>query len=106
MGVRSCNIATLHCKTCPQFACPQICKICLADLSVPRGCALYIPPKPALLGAECIDLHSNRNSARTCWGNIRQNTVLTKTLLQNKNGFFYWYWNATETVHPQPLPNG
>jgi len=71
-----------------QFAVTPICEICLADLSVPRGCALYIPPKPALPGAECIDLHNNRNSARTCWGNIRQNTVLTKTLLQNKNRFF------------------
>ncbi|MBL8524267.1 MAG: hypothetical protein JNN20_11300 [Betaproteobacteria bacterium] len=82
---------------------PKLHKICLADLWVPRGCALYIPPKPALLGSECIDLHNNRNSARACWGNIHKNTLLTDTLLQATGGFFYWYWNATDTVHTQPL---
>ena len=85
---------------------PKLSKICLADLWVPRGSALYIPPKPVQPDSECIDLHNNRNSARACWGNVRQNTVLTKTLLQEKNGFFYWYWNATQTVHTQPLMKG
>jgi hypothetical protein len=83
---------------------PQLSKVRLADLWVPRGSALYIPPKPSLPNAECIDLHNNRNSARACWGNIRQNSVLTDTLLQTKNGFFYWYWNATDTIHTRPLP--
>ncbi|GGP23801.1 hypothetical protein [Silvimonas iriomotensis] len=74
-------------------------KIRVADLWVPRGSALYIPPMPALPGAECIDLHNNRNSARACWGDIHQNTLVTHTLLQNKGGFFYWFWNAKPTVH-------
>lgn len=78
---------------------PKLNKIRLADLWVPRGSALYIPPKPALPDQECLDLHNNRNSARACWGSLEQSTVTTKTLLQNKNGFFYWFWNATPTVH-------
>lgn len=78
---------------------PKLCKIRLADLWVPRGSALYIPPKPVLLGMECLDLHNNRNSARACWGDIKQNSLITQTLLQAENGFFYWYWNATPTVH-------
>lgn len=83
---------------------PKLCKIRLADLWVPRGSALYIPPKPALLGQECLDLHNNRNSARACWGNLEQNSLLTHTLLQAEHGFFYWYWNATSTVHTKPSP--
>lgn len=82
---------------------PKLGKIRVADLWVPRGSALYIPPKPALDGAECIDLHGNRNSARACWGDIHQNSITTHTLLQNENGFFYWYWNAIPTVHSRPL---
>lgn len=78
---------------------PKLNKIRLADLWVPRGSALYIPPKPGLPDQECLDLHNNRNSARACWGSLEQSTVTTKTLLQNKNGFFYWFWNATPTVH-------
>ena len=78
---------------------PQLSKICLADLWVPRGSALYIPPKPALAHPECIDLHNNRNSARACWGDIHHSSITTHTLLQNNNGFFYWYWNAKPTVH-------
>ena len=78
---------------------PKRRKICLADLWVPRGSALYIPPKPALLGMECIDLHNNRNSARACWGHLRKDTLLTHTLLQTKGGYFYWFWNAKPTVH-------
>lgn len=78
---------------------PKQGKICLADLWVPRGSALYIPPKPALLGQECIDLHNNRNSARACWGHLHQSSLSTHTLLQAENGYFYWFWNATSTVH-------
>ena len=78
---------------------PKQDKICLADLWVPRGSALYIPPKPALLGQECIDLHNNRNSARACWGHLDQSSLSTHTLLQTENGYFYWFWNATSTVH-------
>ena len=74
-------------------------RIRLADLWVPRGSALYIPPKPALPDPECVDLHNNRNSARACWGRLDQSSVTTKTLLQAEHGFFYWFWNATPTVH-------
>lgn len=78
---------------------PKLSKICLADLWVPRGSALYIPPKPAFYDPACIDLHNNRNSARACWGNIEHETVMTNTLLQETGGFFYWFWNAKPTVH-------
>lgn len=78
---------------------PRQGRIRLADLWVPRGSALYIPPMPALYGSECIDLHNNRNSARACWGDIHQNSVVTHTLLQPTGGYFYWFWNPTATVH-------
>lgn len=74
-------------------------RIRLADLWVPQGAALYIPPKPLLLGSQCIDLHNNRNSARAAWGDIRQNSVQTHTLLQTADTFTYWYWNAEDTAH-------
>lgn len=82
---------------------PQHNRIRLADLWVPQGSALYIPPKPALPGQPCIDLHNNRNSARACWGDIEHDTLLTHTLLQTTGGFFYWYWNAKDTAHSHPL---
>jgi len=85
---------------------PALGKIRLADLWVPRGSALYVPPKPAADNPECIDLHNNRNSARACWGDIRQNSITTHTLLQNKDGYFYWYWNALATVHGKPIAIG
>lgn len=81
---------------------PERQVIRVADLWVPQGHALYIPPMPALLGQACIDLHNNRNSARACWGSIAQNAILTQTLLQTDNPYFYWYWNATNTVHSHP----
>jgi hypothetical protein len=71
----------------------------LADLWVPQGCALYIPPKPLLLGSECIDLHNNRNSARAAWGDIHRGSIDTHTLLQTTDSFTYWYWNPADTVH-------
>jgi hypothetical protein len=85
---------------------PKLGAIRLADLWVPRGSALYIPPKPASSSLECIDLHNNRNSARACWGDIHQNSITTHTLLQNNDGFFYWYWNAIPTVHSRPINIG
>jgi len=78
---------------------PKLGKIRLADLWVPRGSALYIPPMPTLLGQQCVDLHNNRNSARACWGHLHKNSLSTHTLLQAENGYFYWFWNATSTVH-------
>lgn len=83
---------------------PALGKMRLADLWVPRGSALYVPPKPASSDpAAVIDLHNNRNSARACWGDIHQNSITTHTLLQTQGGFFYWYWNAVATVHSQPV---
>ena len=82
---------------------PGLGRIRLADLWVPRGSALYIPPQPARSQPECIDLHNNRNSARACWGDIRQGSLVTHTLLQKDGGFFYWYWNAIATEHGQPV---
>lgn len=78
---------------------PKQNKIRLADLWIPQGSALYIPPKPVLLGQECIDLHNNRNSARACWGSLKQYSVKTHTLLQAEHGYFYWFWNPKPTVH-------
>jgi len=82
---------------------PKLGRIRLADLWVPRGCALYIPPKPQLQDPEVIDLHNNRNTARACWGDIHQNSIVTHTLLQNQGGYFYWYWNAMATAHGKPV---
>lgn len=78
---------------------PKERRMRLADLWVPRGSALYIPPMPALLGQQCIDLHNNRNSARACWGQLRKSSLSTHTLLQTDGGYFYWYWNARPTMH-------
>jgi len=78
---------------------PKRGKIRLADLWVKRGDAVYIPPMPALLGAECVDLHNNRNSARACWGQIAQNSIVTHTLLDPDFDRYHWYWNPTHTVH-------
>lgn len=78
---------------------PHKKEIRLADLWVPQGNALYIPPQIVLPDAECIDLHNNRNSARACWGHLGQNSVKTHTLLQNQGGYFYWFWNPKPTVH-------
>jgi hypothetical protein len=78
---------------------PKLCKIRLADLWVPRGSALYIPPKPALPDPECLDLHGNRNAARACWGVPGPDRLATRTLLQADGGFVYWFWNAVPTTH-------
>lgn len=83
---------------------PKLNKIRLADLWVPRGNALYIPPKPVLPDQECVDLHNNRNSARACWGHLNQSSLMTQTLLQAEHGYFYWFWNATPTVHTNLSP--
>jgi len=82
---------------------PERGTIRLANLWGPRGSALYVPPMPAYAGQPCIDLHNNRNSAGACWGDIRQNSITTHTLLQTDGGFFHWYWNAMATAHGRPL---
>lgn len=79
---------------------PQRAKIFLADLWVPRGMALYIPPRPKIPDAAYIDLHGNRNSALACWRGGPQRSVQTLTLLPKDSGYFFWFWNALPTVHP------
>ena len=79
---------------------PQQQKICLADLWLPRGMALYVPPRPSLPGQTCLDLHGNRNSALACWRGIERSSVKTQTLLQTEGGYFYWFWNELPTTHP------
>jgi hypothetical protein len=81
---------------------PRLSRIRLADLWVPQGWALYIPPKPSVPGEACIDLHNNRNSARACWGDIAHDSIVTHTLLQATGGFFHWFWNAHDTAHGRP----
>ena len=73
-----------------------------ADLWVPQGQMLYIPPKPHIPDAEVVDLHNNRNSARAAWGQLSPRSITTHTLLQQTGGFFYWYWNARDTDHGRP----
>ncbi|WP_047396814.1 hypothetical protein [Chitinibacter sp. ZOR0017] len=85
---------------------PALGKIRLADLWVPTGYALYIPPKPADPALPCIDLHNNRNSARACWGQLHRHSIHTDTLLQAEHGYFYWYWNAIPTHHSHPAQPG
>ncbi len=72
---------------------PKLAKIRLADIWIPQGSALYIPPKPDSKDAEYIDLHHNRNSAQACWGKPNNSSVKTQTLLRVDGGYFYWYWN-------------
>lgn len=81
---------------------PRLGRIRLADLWIPQGFALYIPPKPAIPGQACIDLHNNRNSARACWGDVAHDRITTHTLLQATGGFFHWFWNAADTAHGRP----
>lgn len=81
---------------------PQQGVIRLADLWVPQGSALYIPPQVNSPVSACIDLHNNRNSARACWGSLQQYSVTTHTLLQLSGGYFYWFWNPKPTVHSAP----
>lgn len=75
-------------------------RIFLADLWVPRGKLLYVPPRPKTEGAAYIDLHGNRNSALACWRGGAQKSVQTLTLLPKDSGYFYWFWNALPTIHP------
>lgn len=75
-------------------------RIFLADLWVPRGKLLYIPPRPKTEAAAYIDLHGNRNSALACWRGGAQSSVQTLTLLPKDSGYFFWFWNALPTVHP------
>ena len=79
---------------------PERKKIYLADLWVPRGRALYVPPRPPNQGLPFMDLHGNRNSALACWRGIGRSSVRTQTLLQTEGGYFYWFWNPLPAVHP------
>lgn len=80
---------------------PKQKDIYLADLWIPVGSALYLPPQPVYSKREYINLHNNRNSAHACWGSQAQTTLKTHTLLQSQEGYFYWYWNKSPTIHHQ-----
>ena len=79
---------------------PRLGKIYLADLWVPSGCALYVPPRSHLLGQPYLDLHGNRNSALACWLGGGQTSVQTQTMLQTSDSYFYWFWNNSPSIHP------
>lgn len=79
---------------------PRFKKIFLADLWVPSGSALYIPPRSRAKGQEFVHLHGNRNSALACWRGIERSSIQTQTLLQVDGGYFHWFWNELPTIHP------
>ncbi len=79
---------------------PKQHKISLADLWVPSGSALYVPPRPKSKKRQCLDLHGNRNSALACWRGIGQASVKTQTLLQTDGGLIHWFWNDLPSIHP------
>jgi len=80
---------------------PKDRKIYLADLWVEHGDALYIPEMPKQVAPEFVDLHNNRNAALACWkAESGQSMIQMHTLLDPK-GYFYWFWNACPTIHPQ-----
>ncbi|MEX8192985.1 hypothetical protein [Comamonas guangdongensis] len=85
---------------------PQRQEICLADLWLPRGKALYVPPRPRSSEQSCLDLHGNRNSALACWQGLGQTSVRTQTLLQTEHSYFCWFWNDLPTTHPLLDPTG
>lgn len=77
---------------------PEKKTIFLADLWVPRGKALYIPPRP--LDTPFIDLHCSRNSALACWHGTGPTSLQTQTLLQTQDLHIHWFWNELPTTHP------
>lgn len=79
---------------------PNSNKICLADLWVPCGSALYSPSRFKPTEPQCLDLHGNRNSALACWPGIQRSSIHTKTLLRTDGGFFHWFWSELPTIHP------
>ena len=85
---------------------PEAQKIRLADLWLPRGHALYVPPRPKLPGQTCLALHGNRNSALACWQGTGRTSVRTQTLLQTEYSYFYWFWNELPSTHPLLDPRG
>ena len=73
----------------------------VADLWIPRGCALYIPPQDIQDNTEIIYLHNNRNSANACFGQTPIQEQITTYALLNPNGKIHWFWNRLATEHPQ-----
>lgn len=73
----------------------------VADLWIPAGYAVYIPPQKIDDTTEKIFLHNNRNSANACWGsNVMHEQIKTHTLLDTQ-GRIHWFWNRLPTEHPQ-----
>lgn len=79
---------------------PKLNTIFLADLWLPRGFALYSPPRGDALQADFLDLHGNRNAALACWPGLKQASIHTQTLLRVKGGSFHWFWNGLPSIHP------
>lgn len=77
---------------------PERKEIFLADLWVPPGSALYIPPRPT--GSPFFDLHCSRNSALACWHGTCSTSLPTQTLLQTEDIQIHWFWNERPTIHP------
>ncbi|THJ34309.1 hypothetical protein E8K88_07275 [Lampropedia aestuarii] len=74
--------------------------ICLADLWLPRGFALYSPSRGDGMQADFLDLHGTRNAALACWPGLKQASIHTHTLLRVKGGYFHWFWNGLPSIHP------
>ena len=73
----------------------------VADLWIPRGYALYIPPQNIQDGTEVIYLHNNRNSANACFGQLPPPEQIETYSLLNLSGKIHWFWNRLATEHPQ-----
>lgn len=81
---------------------PEDGRICLADLWVEPGHALFVPPRPACATVACIDMHNNRNSALACRDADERMSIVTHTLLARELTGVHWYWNGRDTEHLRP----
>ena len=71
----------------------------VADLWIPFGTALYVPPRKALASDQYWYLHNNRNAAHACFGHKTKKTLQTQTVLQTEKSYTYWFWNDKRTEH-------
>jgi hypothetical protein len=81
-------------------------EIALADLWVPSGNILYVPPKT--FSTNYVDMHGNRNSAYACWGIDGKSSLQTETALGNDKVFSapatkpHYHEEKRPTVHTRP----
>lgn len=96
---------------------PYVNEIALADLWVKPGDAIVLPPKVKPVLPRCasddlarsliLDLHGNRNSARACWLMEGNATLLTTTILGNKDTMMaaatkpHYHEEKSPTTHTQ-----